>query len=567
MLEYRIAILSNFTFDSILRHIDQALKKIDSRAQYYIAPFNQYAQEILAQDSPLYRFGPEVIVLALEGERLFGNILHFSYNAGRNEREKNISSTLSQIEAFFKALSQRCAATVLCHNFISPLRPPLGILDTKQELGVKEVYQRLNQGLWELSRRYPAVFIFDIESLSAGFGKKNTREEKLHYLAAMDLSEDFLAEVAEEYLRYLKPLKGLAKKCLVLDLDNVLWGGIIGEDGPGGIKLGQAPPGNIYLSFQQAVLDLHNRGVILCINSKNNFADAMEAFRKHPDMILKEEHFACLKINWNDKAANLKEISKELNLTTDSFVFIDDSPFERALIKRAMPEVAVVDLPEDPALFKKALESLDYFEAFSLTQEDKNRGFLYAQDRKRREFKGSFKSLDEFLKGLKIRCCVKPADEILLSRAAQLIQRTNQFNLTTPRYNETQLRNFLQDEKALFLTLSLNDIFGDNGMVGVAVAANVRDRWELDTFLLSCRILGRKAEHAFMAGLIGRLKEKGAAQIFATFIPSKKNAAAEHFLADFGFEPVEAGSGGPGRWHFDFRKKIDFPEWIELTDG
>ena len=567
MAQYRIAILSNFTYDTIVPYLKKVLFSMDSRAEFYLCPFNQYAQEILNPESGLYKFNPDVVILALEGERLFADLIEYPYDLENTDKEAIIEDILSQIDSFFQLLTDRLSAMVLFHNFIIPSITPFSVLDTKYVLGVKEIYYKLNTGLCEISRRYRSVFVFDIESIGAEFGKKNLREEKLRYLAAMDLTDDFLEVVSKEYLRYLRPLRGIRKKCLVLDLDNVLWGGIIGEDGLSGIRLGHQAPGNAYLSFQKAVLGLYKRGIILAVNSKNNFDDAIEAFRKHPEMVLKEEYFASIKINWNDKASNMKEISEEIGIDLDSFVFIDDSPIERKIVRDLLPQVEVPEMPDDAALFKNTLMSLQSFESISITEEDKKRGSLYLQEKKRRKHKASFQNLDDFLMSLETKCYVRNVDEISLSRVCQLIQRTNQFNLTSRRYTETQLQSFLDKDNILFLSLSVKDVFGNNGIVGVAIIIKGQNEaGDIDTFLISCRVLGRSIEQAFLTEAINRLKSKGVKRLSATFIPTKKNFPSKDFLKNAGFENIPAPGPNMYRWILDCEKACKIPKWIEVDN-
>ncbi|MEK6875912.1 MAG: HAD-IIIC family phosphatase, partial [Nanoarchaeota archaeon] len=330
-------------------------------------------------------------------------------------------------------------------------------------------------------------------------------------------------------MMYIKPMMSLSKKCIVLDLDNTLWGGIIGEDGLEGIKLGPTPEGRPFMEFQQYLLSLFNRGVILAINSKNNYDDAIEVFRKHPHMALKEEHFAAMQINWNDKIENMKAIADELNIGTDSFVFIDDDKANRQMIREAFPEINVVEMPEDQSLYLKTLMGLNDFNTLQITEEDKKRGHMYVQQRRRTEFQKSTANLADFLKSLNIVVTAEKANKFNIPRISQLTQKTNQFNMATKRYMEEEIKKLAEDKNFLIFSVKVEDKFGDNGITGAAIVKKGKDAWNIDTFLLSCRVIGRKVEETLLAYIAREAKKAGANRLTADFIPTKKNSVAKDF--------------------------------------
>ncbi|NHJ40161.1 MAG: HAD-IIIC family phosphatase, partial [Asgard group archaeon] len=406
------------------------------------------------------------------------------------------------------------------------------------------------------------------DELAAKFGKDDYINYPMYYRGALLLSENFLPKLSYALLGYIRALKGKNSKCIVLDLDNTLWGGIIGEDGLDGIKLNINYPGNEFVDFQRSLLSLYNRGIILAVNSKNNEADAMEVFNKHPYMQLKDSHLASYRINWHDKVQNMIELAKEINIGLDSMVFFDDNPVERARIKESVQEVKVVDLPKSSALYKKVLEDLNYFDTFSLTKEDLTRGEKYYQKRKRDEIRQQVQSIDDFIKTLELIAIMKQADDFALPRVTSLINRTNQFNLTTKRYNEKEVQEMAKNTKDFNLyTLEVKDKFGEEGIVGVSLIRKETSKlWTIDTFLMSCRVIGRKIETAFLYKIINDAIKTKVEEIKAEFIPTKKNPLVKDFYQEHGFELIEESEDGSTKWCFKLKKPIPYPKYLTVEE-
>jgi FkbH-like protein len=342
------------------------------------------------------------------------------------------------------------------------------------------------------------------------------------------------------------------KKCIVLDLDNTLWGGIVGEDGPEGIALSHKGAGANFIAFQQALLDMHDRGIILAINSNNNPDDAWEVIRKNPNMILKEKHFAAHRVNWNDKATNLRELAKELNIGLDSMVFFDDSPTNRHAVRGLLPEVEVPELPEDPALYTKTLLSLPYFATKAITDEDKMRGNLYVTERLRKEAEKNFTSQEEFLKSLDLEVQVFRNNPESADRLAQLTEKTNQFNTNKHPLTPEEVRALVDSSGDEVFHARVTDRFGDHGITAVAFISKPDGRWHIDTLLMSCRVLGRGIEEAFMHAIGSAAENEGAETITLTFVETEKNAPARTFV-----ERVFAGGAlSPSA--------TELPPWITL---
>jgi len=321
-----------------------------------------------------------------------------------------------------------------------------------------------------------------------------------------------------------------SKKCLVLDLDNTLWGGVVGEDGPQGIQLDFEAPGSYFLAFQQAILDLYNRGIILAINSRNNYDDAMEIIRRHPNMVLKEHHFAAMRINWNDKVDNMRELANELNIGTDSMAFFDDDPVNRSLMRQMMPEVKTPELPQNPAQYAPFLLELPYFERSELTAEDKMRGRMYVTERLRKKAEETHASRESFLSSLGLKALCYQDDASSLARLAQLTEKTNQFNMNKQPLTEEEIRRYIDSPDHAVFHLAARDTFGDYGIVGFALVKKGPSIWRLESLLMSCRALGKGIEEAFMHFITEQAKKNGITELEIVFKETSKNQPAKDFL-------------------------------------
>ncbi|MEK7658944.1 MAG: HAD-IIIC family phosphatase [Patescibacteria group bacterium] len=324
------------------------------------------------------------------------------------------------------------------------------------------------------------------------------------------------------------------KKCIVLDLDNTIWGGIVGEDGYEGIKLSLSGTGAGFIAFQQALLDLYNKGVILAICSKNNYEDAIKVIKNHPNMILKENNFAAMQINWNDKVSNLKELAKEINVGLDSMVFLDDDPTNRAQVRALLPQVETPEMPSDSSDYAKFLIRLPYFALTTLTDEDKMRGNLYVTERLRRESEKSFNNQEDFLKSLGLELQIFIDDSSQLARLSQLTGKTNQFNFNKRDLSEKDIMDLVNNSKYQVFYGGLADRFGDYGIIGFAITAKRNsDLWHIDQFLMSCRAIGRGVEEAFLAAMAKIAKDSQVKKLSIAFSPTEKNKPAKYFLEKY----------------------------------
>ena len=564
--QVKIALLSSFTIEPLGVYLDIETRMLDLFPDIFLGGFNLFRQEILDPTSELYKFEPDITILAVNLDHLLDKLNDTFYNLNVEEKQDLIKLAINEMRSLTEVFKKNSSGILIINNYTIPLYSPLGILDTKEELGIREFYQVVNQELANLFKKDEKIYVFDLNKMASGFGIQNIINYKMHYMASMEFSESFLPYLVKEYISYVKAFKGMTKKCIVLDLDNTLWGGIIGEDGMEGIKLDNSFPGNQFVDFQKSILRLHERGIILAINSKNNFEDAIEVIRNHPSMILKEENFASIKINWAAKVKNIVEISEEIGIGLDSMVFFDDNAVERHLVSKALPEVLVVDLPKSPSLYKTTLENLHVFDLLSVTDEDKKRGQMYAARKERKKLESSL-GIDDYLKNLEISINVKQIDDFSFPRIANLIMKTNQFNLTTKRYSKADISEMNNDTNTKIFYLKVKDRFGDEGIVGVAITKQVEKTWNMDTLLMSCRVIGRRIEDAFLYKIIEDAKNNDIESMKAIYIRTKKNDLVSNFYKNMGFRLTKEDDER-SEWILDLKdSKLQLPDFINIEEN
>ena len=554
----RIAFVGSFSLNGFEETIQVQCNDEKINCITYNSPYNQFTQEILNENSNLYKFKPDIIFLLIDNRIILENSFYFSNINSENKNKKYVDEKINEIKNLIEVFTQKSQSKIIIANFVIPTYTPLGIYESKIEYGVKEVILDLNKKLKELSRNIDSCYVYDFNSFVTKFGEKNILDYKKMNYGDIKINFDIIPYLIYDFLGYVKPILGLNKKCLVLDLDNTLWGNIIGEDGIEGIKIGPYPEGRSFVEFQKVIKALSENGVILAINSKNNQKDAMKAINEHPHMILREKDFSCIKINWNDKISNMREIAKDLNIGLDSIVFFDDDPINRELLRMGIPEVNTIELPKDPSSYAQILRNLNDFNILKITKDDVQRKIMYAQEQNRQKLESSTENLNEYLKKLDIKIKIKLDDEFSISRIFQLILKTNQFNLTTKRYQEEEIKEFVEDKTMIVGCSEVDDKFGENGITNVFIIKTKPNEWIIDTFLLSCRIMGRGIEEGIIGKILEIAKNKGIEKIIATFIPTEKNKPAENFLKNYGFEKEDE------KWIFLLKNKIKIPDYLEV---
>ena len=536
--QIRVASLSSFTLYGLNETIKVKCAEIKVGCHIFSGGYNQYNEEILNTKSKLYTFSPDICFLILDTRDILGDLFYSPYNLSIEKRKEFIENKTHELSNLIRFFIEKSNSKLIISNFIIPTYSSYGIFESKTDYGLQEMVFDLNYKISNLCKSENSVFLYDLNSFVSKLGQNNVFDYRQYFFGDIKISLNYIPFLANDLLGFIKPILGLNKKCIVLDLDNTLWGGIIGEDGFNGIKLSRNDSiGKAFIEFQKYLLSLNERGIILAVNSRNNLEDVMQVIKEHPNMILTEKHFASMKINWNDKVSNLQEIAQELNIGLDSMLFIDDDKVNRDFVREALPEVLTIELPNDPSLYVQTLLELNEFNVLKITNEDKKRGEMYSQQRDRKEFQKSSISFEEYLKKLKIKIHIKKVDEFTIPRASQLTLKTNQFNLTTKRYQEEDIIRFSQDKKKIVGCARTEDKFGDYGITGVFIVnKNNSEEWLIDTFLLSCRVIGRGVEEGILDYIINDAKKNNVKRLIGNFIPTKKNKPSESFLPNFGFK-------------------------------
>jgi FkbH-like protein len=559
---HRLAILRSFTVEPAIPFIKAAAFVAGLNLSVQVGDFNAYVQDLIEADSRLYHFQPDTVILAVEAcdaaPRLWRDWADLSAAEARSEAS-GVADRFRDWIAAFRRYSQ---GNLIVHSLAVPEGLARGVLDAQLECSQAEAFQEINRELRKTAREFRGVYILDYDALVARHGRSRWRDERKWLTVRMAFAGDRQADVVREWMRFLHPLAGRIAKAVAVDLDNTLWGGVIGEDGFHGIKIGREYPGAAYRNVQRALLDLRQRGILLAVCSKNNPADAMEVLERHPEMLLRPEHFAAMRIDWSDKAGNLRELAAELNIGLDAMAFLDDNPVERQQVRATAPEVHVIDLPDDPLRFARAIREAPVFERLSVSAEDLQRGDMYRGQRERLKLETSAASREDFYRSLDQRAEIGRVSAATLARVAQLTQKTNQFNLTTRRYSEPQIAALADSPEWRVYWIRVRDRFDDNGLVGVAIIRLDDAAWKIDTLLLSCRVIGRTVETAFLAHLVEDAAAGGARAIEGWFLPTNKNAPASDFYPNHGFRLAETADCGT-RWALDLQQNtVRCPEWI-----
>jgi FkbH-like protein len=532
----RVALLRSYTAEPMEPILKLRLLLDGFRPSIWIGGYNQYVQEILDTGSPLHEFRPDLILMMIRLEEIMPDFIDEFPSRPPSEWEERVASKVRELGGLTERIESAFAAQVVVQNMTLPRGAYFGIHDPQRPDGQGYLIQKFNQGLAADFARRKGVYLWDFDRFVRTKGYDNLYDPKTWYVSRNPFRQSAYPAIVDDLTHYVRSALGRIRKCVVVDLDNTLWGGIVGEDGIDGIALGHDYPGNCYRDFQKELLKLYHRGILLAINSKNNESDAFDVIDNHPDMALRRKHFAACRINWQDKAGNLKAIAKDLNIGIDSMVFIDDNPRECELVRQQCPECHVLCLPDKPYLIPRFLDSVPGLECVSLTEEDSRRGEMYQAQLARGQSAASFQNLDEFWKDLELEVSIESARPFSISRIAQLTQRTNQMNLTTRRYTEAEVEALGRDPRWRIFSVAAKDRFGDHGIVGAMFIKINEDNCHIDTFLLSCRVLGLNLEKymiTFAAALAKRAKVK---KLIGEFIPTSKNKVAADMYRKLGFE-------------------------------
>ncbi len=529
--EAKVAVLGGMTTTKLAMAVELALYSMGGAVEAFETDYGVYRQDILDANSALYQAKPNTIVLAASWRDLSHRP---TLGATSEEVQGLVEAEVAQWSSLWRSAHQRLGCQIIQNNFDRPAWQQLNNHESRQPGGFGRYINLVNQALAD--RAPPYVVIHDLDALSAAVGRNLWGDERLYYHAKMPCPPQHLVDYGFSIASLLAAQMGLTKKCLVLDLDNTLWGGVIGDDGMGGIRLGQGDgEGEAFLAFQRYAKALKQRGILLAVCSKNAEHVAKEVFEKHPEMVLRLDDISCFIANWNDKAANLREIARTLNIGLNSLVFADDNPAERALVRQLAPEVAVPELPADPADYILAIEQYRYFQISSLGREDLQRAEYYRANAEREEILNGSHNVEEFLESLAMVARIAPVDEVSLERTAQLINKSNQFNLTTRRRTAAEVMALTADPRWFTCTVSLRDRFGDNGLISVLLAKRENDALIVDTWLMSCRVLKRGVETLLHNYLCRWALRHGIRRIRGEYIATAKNGIVKDHYVGLGF--------------------------------
>jgi len=530
----KVAILASATTSHLPSGLRIAGLRRGFAVEVYEADYGMYLQELMDSSSGLDAFRPQTVLIALDARHV----------AALGQPENALQ--------MFRSLWRQAKANLGCQviqQTVMPVLPELmGNNEPRLERSPAAIVARVNELLRPASAE-EGVDLLAIDRFTAAEGLATWHDPAIWHRSKHEVHPSATEAYGEQVIRLIAASRGRSSKCLVLDLDNTLWGGVIGDDGLEGIVLGQGSgTGEAYVEFQRYAKALSERGIILAVCSKNDEKNAVEPFEKHPEMVLKRQDIACFVANWTDKASNLRHIAKSLNIGLDSLVFADDNAVERALVRRELPMVAVPELPEDPALYAPTIAAAGYFEGIQITEEDRLRSQLYQANAERERLQENVTDMASYLASLQMVLTARPFDSVGLARVTQLINKTNQFNLTTVRMTEAQVQAAMSDPRTVTLQVRLTDRFGDNGIIAILIARTEGSDATIDTWLMSCRVLGRQVEEACLGVLVEACRSLGAQRLVGLYRPTEKNGMVREMYRTLGFTLLEETPEGTTRW-------------------
>jgi len=518
--------------------------------------YNQIETQLLDENSEIFEFGPDNILMYICTEKLYEEFLEMSIG-----KKKTFADDMMQrIISYWDRINLMHKCNILQFNFVEIDDRAYGNYSAKLDVSFIWQVRKLNYLLQENAAKYSNVYLIDLASIQNRFGRNNTINDEIYFTSKITLNLETVPYVAKNVIDVIGSMHGNVKKCIVLDLDNTLWGGVIGDDGLGKIEIGELGRGHAFTNFQRWLKQLKERGILLAICSKNDEVNAREPFEKHPEMVLKLDDISIFVANWEDKVQNIRNIQRSINLGMDSLVFIDDNPFERNLVKTMIPAITVPEMPEDPAQYVNYLQSLNLFETILYSQEDSVRTEQYKSEFERQRLQTQFDSIDGYLKSLEMVGEAKPFDELHFSRIAQLAQRSNQFNLRTIRYTESDIKIIAESDYYLTRYYTLKDKFGDHGLVSVLILKKESEQiLFIDTWLMSCRVLKRGMEEFIINHMVAIAKGMGVKRIIGEYIPTSKNAMVRDIYDKMGFDRIEEN-----KFELDVTNFVDHKNYIKF---
>ncbi|MFF7710603.1 HAD-IIIC family phosphatase [Pseudomonas sp. NPDC007930] len=545
LLPVRLGVLGNGTQDFTAPALAATAARHGLALDVAQAEYDQVLQAASDEYSSLNTFAPQLVLVAVDYRGLPWQPTPGDAGAA----SANVEMALNYLQGVRDAVRRNSGALCIVQNLAAPAEGLFGSYDRRVPGTMLWLVDELNRRLLS-SLAGSEDMLFDVAQLAASVGLDAWHSPAEWNMAKLPFASEYLPLYADHLLRIIGALRGRSRRCLILDLDNTVWGGIIGDDGLEGIRIAQGDAvGEAHLAVQRMALALRERGIVLAVSSKNTDEIARKPFREHPEMLLREEHFAVFQANWQDKASNIKAIAEALALGLDAMVFLDDNPAERGLIRQLLPQVAVPELEDDPASYARTLAAAGYFETVVFSEEDRKRAALYQENARRVTLQQQAGDVNAYLASLDMEIVFKPFDPTGRARIAQLINKSNQYNLTTRRYTEAEVAAAEQQPGAFTLQVRLLDRFGDNGMISVIICKpGEPDTWHIDTWLMSCRVLGRKVEDAVLGELISQARARGITRLVGEFIPTERNMMVKAHYPKLGFECLAEHADGTTLW-------------------
>ena len=532
----RLAIIGGYSLYPLHELLTHLLESAGTPVELFLGDYDNHVAEIMDPESRLYRFKPQVVILLPGVQRCkYSGTL----TDERQAAQACATSTATQLLDLCKTLNERSGAEVLLCNFALPARRDLG------EYRARTLASDYTFRKWvnlELSLNAPPyVRICDVEFLANRRGALASEDPRGWFESKQPGSPALLVDLAREAAHLIRAIRNPPKKVLALDLDNTLWGGVVGDDGLEGIEIGDTSPrGEAFKAFQKYIATLKQRGVLLAVCSKNDHARAFEALEKHPEVVLRPNDFVSLKINWDPKSDNLIRMAEELNLGLDSFVFVDDNPAEIEIVRQFAPQVSTILLGSDPAEYVGQLQDCGLFEPRSITKEDADRTAQYRAESERQTMLSSATDMDAYLASLEMVALVRDFAPVDVPRLSQLINKSNQFNLTTRRRTEAEVQALIGRPDHTCFSVRLSDKFGDHGLISIVIGRVSGETMEIDTWLMSCRVLKRQVEETVLNELARRAQAKGCSRLEGLYLPTKKNGMVRDFYPRMGFQTRSA---------------------------
>ncbi len=561
---FKLGLLGNGTQNLIAPALVASALRFGIALECVTSDYDQVIQAAVDPQSPINQATPDAVLIAVDYRGLPLQIAPGDEAAGR----LGCDAALDYLSAVRNGLRNNGNAVCIFQTLAPPVDNLFGNFDRRMAGTIRQVIDTFNRSLVDWLQGSDDLLL-DVASLAEIVGTANWHSPAQWNLARLPFASECVPLYADHVGRLVGALRGTSRRCLILDLDNTVWGGVIGDDGLDGIKIARGDAvGEAYLSVQSAALALRGRGVLLAVSSKNADEIARKPFRMHPEMLLREDHIAVFQANWEDKASNIRAIADELVLGLDAMVFLDDNPAERGLIRHLLPEVAVPELPADPALYARTLAAAGYFEAITYSEEDRIRAAFHQDNARRVTLKNKVSDLQAYLESLQMEIAFQPFDRAGRERITQLINKSNQFNLTTRRYTESAVGDAERDPDVFTLQVRLKDVFGDNGMISVVICRpRGRNMWQIDTWLMSCRVLGRQVERMVLREIVHHARARGIEQIVGVYVPTGRNGLVSDHYAKLGFTLAETFPDGAVEWLLDTAQTVEAASMAAKRSG